>query len=195
MIEVVLTGGIGSGKTTVTKFFKDLDIPVYIADDEAKKLMLRSKIIRRKLISLFGEEAYTGDGLNKPYLSKAIFNDKLLLQKMNAIVHPRVGRHYQKWLLKQDSPYTIKEVAIVFENGTYKNYDYIIAVTAPEKERLKRVIKRDITTRNKVEAIMKNQWSDADKIKLSHFVIHNITLDSIKTQVNKIHEKLLTINS
>lgn len=191
MIEVVLTGGIGSGKTTVAKVFKDIGIPVYIADDEAKKLMLRSKIIRRKLIHLFGNEAYTEEGLNKPYLSKAIFNDKSLLQKMNAIVHPKVGKHYKKWLLKQKSLYTIKEAAIVFENGTYKNYNFIITVTAPKTIRLERVLKRDNSTKDKVEAIMRNQWNDTDKVKLAHFVINNITLDSTRMQVLEIHKKLI----
>ncbi len=195
MIKVVLTGGIGSGKTTVAKLFKELGVPIYIADDEAKKLMIRSKVIRRKLTNLFGEQAYTKEGLNKPYLSKAIFNDKSLLQKMNAIVHPRVGKHYQKWLLKEDTSYTIKEAAIVFENGTYKNYDVVITVTAPKEVRLERVLKRDNATKEKVEAIMRNQWNDTDKIKLSHFVIDNITLDSTKEQVLKIHEKLIKSNS
>ncbi len=193
MITVVLTGGIGSGKTTVINMFKSLGVPIYIADDEARSLMLRSKVIRRKLISLFGEQAYTNEGLNKPYLSKAIFNDKSLLQKMNTIVHPKVGKHYKRWLLKQDSPYIIKEVAIVFENGTHKNYDFIITVTAPIETRIKRVIKRDNSTKEKVAAIMRNQWDDKDKIKLSHFVIKNITLENTEKQVIAIHKKLTKI--
>ena len=95
---VGLTGGIGSGKTTVAKEFKKLGIPIYIADDQAKKLMNRSKVIKRKLIALFGEEAYKNEELNRPYLAKIIFKDETLLQKMNAIVHPKVAKHFQKWL-------------------------------------------------------------------------------------------------
>lgn len=191
MIRVVLTGGIGSGKTTVANVFKTLGVPIYIADDQAKQLMLRSKVIRRKLITLFGEDAYTKEGLNKPYLSKAIFNDKELLKKINAIVHPKVAKHFEKWVAKQNTEYVIKEAAIVFENGSYKNYDYIITIIAPREIRLQRVLKRDNSTKSKVEAIMKNQWEDDKKIKLSHFVIENINLDSMQKQVFDIHKKLL----
>ena len=191
MITVILTGGIGSGKTTVANMFKELGIPIYIADDEAKKLMTRSKVIKRQLIGLFGAHAYTKTGLDKAYLSKAIFNDKSLLQKMNAIVHPKVGRHYEKWLLKQDAPYALKEAAIVFENGSYKNYDYIVTVTAPKKVRLERVLKRDSKTKADIEAIMRNQWDDEAKVSLSHFVIYNVDLSATKKQVVEIHKNLI----
>ena len=112
---------------------------------------------------------------------------KTYLQKMNAIVHPRVAKHFKKWLLKQKAPYVIKEVAILFENGGYKLCDYIITVIAPKELRIKRLIKRDNTTEDKIEAIMKNQWTDEEKMKLSHFVINNTTLENTKNQVSKIH--------
>lgn len=188
---VGLTGGIGSGKTTVSHFFKELDVPVYIADTEAKALMNTSKIIKRKLIELFGEKAYLDGKLNRPYLSKQIFSNKELLQQMNAIVHPKVAKHFAKWVKKQDFPYVISEAAILFENGSYKKYNYIITVTAPEEIRLKRVIKRDNTTKKKVESVMNNQWSDAEKIKRSDFVITNINLEQTKAQVVEIHQKIL----
>ncbi|MGB5418119.1 dephospho-CoA kinase [Algibacter sp.] len=191
MIIVGLTGGIGSGKTTVAKQFSKLGIPVYIADDEAKSLMRRSKVIKRKLFKLFGEEAYVDGELNRPYLAGIIFNDKTYLQKMNAIVHPKVARHFEKWVLKQKAPYVIKEVAILFENGGDKACDYVITVTAPIKTRIKRLLKRDDTSEEKIEAIMKNQWTDEEKIKKSHFVIENTTLESTISQVLKIHKKLL----
>ena len=114
---VGLTGGIGSGKSTVAKAFKALGVPVYIADIEAKKLMQRSKVIKRQLKALLGEAAYVDDKLNKPYIANIIFNDKDYLEKMNAIVHPKVARHFNKWVAKQDTQYVIKEVAILFENG------------------------------------------------------------------------------
>jgi len=191
MIIVGLTGGIGSGKTTVAKQFLEMGIPVYIADEEAKRLMRRSKIIRRKLIKLFGTEAYVGEELNKPFLANIIFNDKNYLQKMNAIVHPKVARHFEKWVLKQDAPYVIKEVAVLFENGGYKACDFVITVTAPIEIRIKRLLKRDNTSKEKIEAIMKNQWTDEEKVKQSHFVIENIELENTKKQVEKIHKEIL----
>ena len=188
---VGLTGGIGSGKTTVAKQFKSLGVPVYIADEEAKKLMNRSKVIKRKLMQLFGEQAYTNGELNRPFIANIIFNDTSYLEKMNAIVHPRVGRHFEKWVLKQDAPYVIKEVAILFENGTYKLYDYIITVVAPMEARMERLLRRDDTTKEKIEAIIKNQWTDDQKVTLSDFVIENIDLQDTLDKVNEIHKKLL----
>ncbi len=191
MMIVGLTGGIGSGKTTVAKHFMSLGVPVYIADEEAKKLMNRSKVIKRKLIQLFGEKAYTNGTLNRPFLANIIFNDKEYLEKMNAIVHPRVARHFEKWTLKQNTPYVIKEVAILFENGGHNACDAVITVTSPKEIRIERLLKRDNTTLAKIEAIMKNQWTDAEKIKLSDFVIENIELQNTKKQVDEIHKKLL----
>ena len=133
---VGLTGGIGSGKTTVAKFFEDYGIPVYIADEEAKKLMARSKVIKRKLIHLFGEQTYINNALNKPFIANIIFNDKSYLQKMNAIIHPRVARHFEKWVIKQNAPYVIKEVAILFENGGQDKCDAVITVIAPKNIRV-----------------------------------------------------------
>jgi len=191
MIIVGLTGGIGSGKTTVAKQFLEIGIPVYIADEEAKRLMRRSKIIKRKLIKLFGKEAYVGEELNKPFLANIIFNDKNYLQKMNAIVHPKVARHFEKWVLKQEAPYVIKEVAILFENGGHNTCDFVITVTAPIETRIKRLLKRDNISYEKIEAIMKNQWTDEEKVKQSHFVIENIELENTKKQVVKIHKEIL----
>lgn len=192
---VGLTGGIGSGKTTVAKYFEELGVPVYIADSEAKALMNRSKVIRRKLIALFGNEAFLENMLNRPFIAQQIFNDKKLLNAMNAIVHPKVASHFKRWVNKQDSPYVISEAAILFENGSYKKYDFIITVTAPENIRLQRVIKRDNSNKQKVEAIMANQWSDQEKIKRSDFVIENIDLEQTKIQVRKIHKKILKLTS
>jgi dephospho-CoA kinase len=193
MITVGLTGGIGSGKTTVAKAFEALGIPIYIADDEAKLLMNTSKVIKRKLIALFGDLAYLDNALNRPYLAKAIFNNKMLLEQMNAIVHPKVGKHFEKWKNKQNAPYVIKEAAILFENGSYKNYNYIITVTAPEKERIARVLKRDNASVEKVKAIIANQWEDELKVRLSDFVIVNTNLKNTHEAVLKTHKKLLKL--
>lgn len=191
MLIVGLTGGIGSGKTTVAKQFEALGVPIYIADKEAKQLMHTSSQIKEALINLFGNNAYIDDVLNRSYIASLIFNDNVLLAKMNAIIHPKVADHFKNWLKKQKSPYVIKEVAILFENGGYKNVDKIITVTAPKEERIKRVMKRDGSSLEKVLAIMKNQWSDEDKIKLSDFVIENLTISKTNTQVLKIHQALI----
>lgn len=192
MSKVVgITGGIGSGKTTVASMFSNYGIPVYIADLEAKKLMNRSKVIRRKLIALFGENAYTQDGLNKKFIADKIFNDQLLLEKMNQIIHPKVASHFKRWLKKQETPYVLKEAAIFFENGSYKQLDAIITVTASVEDKINRVIKRDNTTRKKVLAIMSNQWDDAKKVALSDYVIENNTLENTKNQVAEIHNRIL----
>ncbi len=186
-----LTGGIGSGKTTVTGFFEDLGVPVYIADTEAKALMNRSKIIKRKLTQLFGNAAYLEGVLNKPFIAQQIFNDKIVLKKINAIVHPKVAKHFENWVKKQNSPYVISESAIIFENESYKKYNYIITVIAPENTRINRVIERDNSSSKKVKAIINNQWSDDKKTLLSDFVITNIDLENTKLQVIEIHKKLL----
>ena len=188
---VGLTGGIGSGKTTVAKQFASLGIPVYIADDEAKKLIKRSKIIKRKLIELFGNEAYINNELNRPFIAHIIFNNTLYLKKMNAIIHPRVKKHFQKWLLKQHAPYVIKEVAILFENNGHKACDLVITVTAPKTLRIQRLLKRDNTTKESIEAIMNNQWTDKEKIQLSNFVIENMDIESTKKEVKNVHEQIL----
>ena len=190
---VGLTGGIGSGKTTVAKMFAEIGIPVYIADVEAKLLMNRSKVIKRKLIKLFGDKAYCNNVLNKRFIADKIFNNKALLAEMNAIVHPKVASHFKRWLLKQKGFYCIKEAAILFENGSYKNCDFLITVTAPESLRIERVVKRDKSDIAKVKAIIKNQWSDDEKIKLSDFVIENTTLEDTQKQVLQIHKKILKI--
>lgn len=190
MMLVGLTGGIGSGKTTVAKMFMDLGVPVFIADEEAKILMRSSKVIKRKLIQLFGEKAYIDGELNKPFIASQIFNDKEMLQRMNDIIHPKVGKRFKKWVLKQDAPYVLSEVAILFENDSYKKYDCIITVVAPEDLRIKRILERDATSKKKIKAIMNNQWSDEDKIKYSDYVINNDTLEDTESQVAKIHAKL-----
>ena len=136
MVVVGITGGIGSGKTTIANYLKSFGIPLYVADKEAKALMNRSKVIKQKLIQLFGDEAYVDGKLNRPFLAKMIFKDKSLLNQMNAIVHPKVASHFKRWLKKQDAPYILKEAAIIFENNLQSNYDYIITVVADENLRI-----------------------------------------------------------
>jgi len=196
MILVVgLTGGIGSGKSTVAKLFEQLNVPVYYTDDEAKQLLINSKIIRRKLIKKFGDEVYKNDKLNKPFLANLIFTNKENLNFVNSVVHPKVNQHFKRWVKRQDKRgkynYVIQENAILFENGNDVFCDYIIAVTAPTNLKIDRVVKRDHTTKEKVFERMNNQWSDTLKIEKSNFVIENIDLEKTKETVLKIHKSLL----
>lgn len=191
MIIVGLTGGIGSGKTTVAKLFETLGVPIYIADVEAKRLMNSSKVIRRQLIKLFGEEAYSNDELNRPFLASKIFNNASLLAQMNEIVHPKVGMDFKRWLKKQKSLYVIKEAAIIFEHQKQSEYDYIITVTATIEDKVTRVLKRDNTTESKIMDIIKNQMSDEEKIKKSDYVIVNATFENTEKQVLITHNKIL----
>ena len=195
MVVVGITGGIGSGKTTISNYLKSFGIPLYVADKEAKALMNRSKVIKQKLIQLFGDEVYVDGKLNRPFLAKMIFKDKSLLNQMNAIVHPKVASHFKRWLKKQDAPYILKEAAIIFENNLQSNYDYIITVVANENLRIERILDREDTTREKIKAVINNQWTDSHKKKLSDFVISNNDLDQAKKQALQIHKKLLKISA
>lgn len=189
---VGITGGIGSGKTTVASMFAEFGIPVYNSDIEAKALMNRSKVIKRKLLQLFGDQAYKNDELNRPFIASIIFNNKNLLEEMNAIVHPKVGQHFKSWLKKhKEKPYVIKESALLFETGGNKNCDYTILVTAPINKRINRVIARDHTSQEKVQAIIDNQAKESENIKKAHFVVNNVLLEDTENQVLKIHKKLL----
>lgn len=190
MKVVGLTGGIGSGKTTVALMFEELGVPIYIADKEAKLLTNRSKIIKRKIIQLLGPNSYTNDGINRSFVAEKIFNDPKLLKAINNIIHPKVAQHFARWLKKQDATYCIKEAAILFESGSYKDCDKIIVVTAPMDIRIQRVLKRDHSTEKEIRNRMANQWSDEKKIELSDFVIENTHIDSTKDRVAELHRIL-----
>ncbi|MBC8756179.1 dephospho-CoA kinase [Kordia sp. YSTF-M3] len=188
---VGLTGGIGSGKTTIAKMFHELGVSIYIADIEAKKLMHTSEAIKKELIAAFGKETYVNGELNRSYLSNIVFNQPKELQKINAIVHPRVGQHFKDWYeARSDEKYVIKEAAILFENDSYKQCDKIITVVAPIEERFRRILLRDTTTREAVQDRMNNQWSDEKKMALSDYIIHNVDLAQARAQVFKIHQEI-----
>ena len=139
MKTIGLTGGIGSGKTTIAKMFEELGVPVYYADDEAKKLMNSNKRIQNKLVQEFGKEAFKDGELNKTFIASIVFNDKSKLNIINTIVHPEVERHFKKWTDRQNSVYVIQENAIIFESGSQDKFDKIITVTAPVDIKIKRV--------------------------------------------------------
>lgn len=186
-----LTGGIGSGKTTVAGFFKDLNVPVYIADETGKLLMNTSAEVRAKILSLFGKSAYSEEGLNRKFIASEVFNSEEKLQKLNNIVHPAVADHFEKWKKQQDSPYIIYEAAILLERGGNKKCDWVILVTAPMEVKLTRLLKRDQSTPDEIKARMKHQWSDDQKRELADFEIKNEELGATKKQVRKIHDFLL----
>ena len=167
---VGLTGGIGSGKTTVAGFFKDLGIPVYIADDAGKRLLAENSDIREKVSELLGVAAYNEQVPDRKYIANKVFKDKDLLEKLNAIIHPAVASDFQDWVSKQTSEYIIYEAAILFEAGGYKKCDLSILVTAPHELKIGRLQKRDDSTVEEIEARMGHQWPDEKKAKLADFL-------------------------
>jgi len=187
MTKVIgLTGGIGSGKTTIANYFATMGVPVYIADDAAKKVMQAEKII--KLIkTTFGDSIFENDVLNRAKLAEIVFNNAEKLAQLNVIVHPAVKSDFESWLQEnKNHDYVIYEAAILFESGRYKECDVIITVTAPEEIRIERVVKRDNTTREQVLSRIKMQWNDEKRISLSNFVINNSNLKIAKEEVVKI---------
>lgn len=193
MQKIGVTGGIGSGKTLVCRIFNVLGIPVFNADKEAKRLMTANQALVTSIRTAFGEQAYSADGeLNNTYLANTVFNDKAALDKLNALVHPVVIRAGEDWANAQHTPYTIKEAALLFESGSYKNNDYNILVTAPAALRIKRVMVRDGVTASQVQRRMDNQWSDDEKAARADFTIINDGVQALIPQVLKLHQLFLS---
>lgn len=188
---VGLTGGIGSGKTTVAGFFKELGVPVYIADEAGKRLMNSSNQIRKKLIDLFGDKAYGPEGPDRKFIAAKVFSDAGLLSKLNNIIHPAVEKDFKNWLHEQSADYVLYEAAILFETNSYKKCDYTILVTATLKSRIKRLQKRDGSSRDEIKQRMDNQWSDEKKAKLADFIIENEDIAQTRLKVAHIHGKIL----
>lgn len=186
-----LTGGIGSGKSTVADMFSNLGVPVYKSDDEAKKIMESSEEVKNGIIEIFGRTAFKDHKLNKSFISDQVFQNKDVLKKLNAIVHPAVRNHFLSWIKNQDAPYVIQEAAIIFENGKEAFYDAIILVVASLNARLKRVMKRDGISKSQIMMRIDNQWPDERKIPLSDFVIDNKARSNTLKKVQEIHLALL----
>jgi dephospho-CoA kinase len=195
MLKIGITGGIGSGKTTVCKVFQLLGIPVYFADDEAKKLLNTAIEIKTNIINTFGNEVVDANGIiDRKILASKVFNNKENLEKLNGIVHPAVAKHFENWLNENKSAkYILKEAAILFESNAYKAVDKVITVTAPIELKIQRAIQRDNTDRTTIEQRIKNQLSDEEKIKRSHFVIHNDEQQLLIPQIIDIHHKLIKL--
>ena len=181
-----ITGGIGSGKTTVANEFASYGIPIYITDQEAKKLM-QSDLVLNQIRNEFGDAVFENDILMRQRLSEIVFNDSEKLAKLNNIIHPVVKQHFRQWLNDhQKDSFIIYESAILFESGSYKDCDFIINVVAPLEIRIERVILRDHTTREKVLDRMKNQWNDEEKSSKSDFIFENTSLEAVKLGIVKI---------
>lgn len=191
MIVVGLTGGIGSGKSTIAAMFRELGVPVYNSDERAKLLMNTSKKIRKQLVELLGKKAFLDDKLNKTFIAKKVFNDADLLEQLNRIVHPVVRKDFLKWTKKQDTAYVIQETALLFENNAQDLYDTVILITAPKELRIERVLSRDETSKEQIIARMNNQLDDENKLELANLVIENIDLKSTALKVLKVHEAIL----
>jgi len=185
-----LTGGIGSGKTTVAEYFRASGIPVYIADTEAKKISESAEIVQL-IKSAFGTSIFDAENINREKLAQLVFNDSEKLATLNKIIHPAVKIHFDNWVKNhQEFPYVIKEAAILFESGSYKDCDIIITVVAPLENRISRVLGRDKTSRENVLKRIDSQWTDDQRVSKSDYVIENISLPETQKQVDKILKKL-----
>lgn len=194
MLKIGITGGIGSGKSTVCKVFSLLGIPVYYADDAAKEIMHTDALLKASIKEHFGEDMYDENGqLQRAALGKIVFNDKDKLELLNSLVHPATIRHSEEWADRQQAPYIIKEAALLFESGSFAYLDRIIGVTAPQPLRILRVMKRDNVSREDVLARMYKQIEEPIKMKLCDDVIHNDEQQMVIPQVLALHAKLLAL--
>jgi len=189
MLRIGLTGGIGSGKSTVAKIFEVLGIPVYYADDAARRLMNEDENLKQQIIHHFGSDAYVDGKLNRSHLAKMVFDDKEKLALLNSLTHPAVMHDSEEWMKAQNAPYTLREAALIFESGINKYLDYVIGVSSPESQRIQRTINRDSVTSEQVLARMKNQWDEDVKMQLCDFIIYNDEEQLVMPQVLALHKK------
>ncbi len=192
MLKVGITGGIGSGKTTVCKVFEVLGIPVFYADEAARRLMEADADLIKGITSLLGTESYRDGKLNRPFIASAVFGNPDLLQKINALTHPAVIAHGKKWMSQQQAPYALKEAALFFEAGSNGEMDVMIGVTAPREIRISRTMERDGISREKVLERMSRQMDEDEKMRRCDFVIHNDEAQAIIPQVLAVHRALLS---
>ncbi len=194
MLKIGITGGIGSGKTTVAKIFEVLGIPVYYADDKAKRLMNQAGELKEHIKKYFGDSVYDGAELNRKLLADIVFASPEKLQLLNNLVHPATLKDAADWMKAQTTPYCIKEAALVFESGAHQQLDHVIGVTAPAPLRMLRTILRDGITKEEVIARMDKQLDDTIKMKLCDFVIHNDEQEMLLPKVLALHKKLLLLS-
>lgn len=186
-----LTGGIGSGKTTVAAIFSTLGIPVFEADAVSKEIIDNDKELQQKLQQLLGAELVKEGRIDRPLMASLIFNDEDLLHQTNALIHPAVARYFKEWYAKQESSYVIREAAILFESGSYRDCEKVVVVSAPEELRIERVMKRNGVSRSQVLERMARQWPEEQKLARADYVVQNDGSRSIIKQVIAIHEDLI----
>jgi dephospho-CoA kinase len=192
-LKLGVTGGIGSGKTTICKVFAVLGIPVFSADDEAKRILDNDRDLQIKINSLAGKDLFPAGKLDRSEMAKLIFSNKDLLEKVNSIVHPVVLRSYNEWVKKQDSPYCIMEAAILFESGVFRLMDRIVTVITPMEERIERLVRGNKLSREQIVERIKNQIDDESRVKQSDFIISNSENDMIVPAIIEIHEEMLKL--
>jgi dephospho-CoA kinase len=190
MLRIGITGGIGSGKSTVSKILQTMGYPVFNSDDQARKILFQSKDLHDKLKENFGEEIIVNGIPDKVSLAKIVFSSKEKLKMLNELIHPLVRISFDEWILKQKSKIVIKEAAILIESGAYKECDKIIVVKSPEELRIKRVMKRDSVTEEEVKRRMKNQLPSNELMKFADFVIENDESHALLPQINLILTEL-----
>ncbi len=195
MIKVGITGGIGAGKSLITKIFQVLDIPIYYADEQAKRLVVEDFHLIKDIKKLLGSNAYNSDGTyNRKYVGEKVFSNPKLLKGLNQLVHPAVHKDLQSWYSKQTSPYAIEEAALIIESGGHKYMDCIILVTCPKERRIQRVMKRNNISRSQVEERMARQLTDNEKRKHCHFEIINDEAHKLIPQVLHVHKVLTSFS-
>jgi dephospho-CoA kinase len=190
MLRVGLTGGIGSGKTTVAKIFETLGIPVYYADEAAKRLLKEDPAIKKALLEKLGPSCFSGEELNRIFIASKVFNDPELLAWLNSLIHPATIADSQQWMKAQNSSYAIREAALLFESGADKGLDFIIGVSAPTSLRIQRVIQRENTSKEEVLKRMGQQWKEEEKLNRCHTIIHNDEQSMLIPQVLALDKKL-----
>ncbi len=193
MLKVGLTGGIGSGKSTVAQMFKVLGIPVFDADAVAKNIMQTDTALIHALKVQFGETVYSGNQLNRKVLANIVFTDPFKLEQLNALVHPATIAAADRWMAEQHTPYVIKEAALLFESGSVAHLDKVIGVTAPQHLRIQRVMHRDQINRQEVLTRITRQIDDTIKMKLCDFVLYNDEQQLLIPQVLALHQQLLEL--
>lgn len=193
MLKIGLTGGIGSGKSTVARIFEVLGIPVYYADDAAKRMMNEDEELKQKIQQQFGNDIYKDGKLDRKKMADIVFASPDKLNQLNALIHPATIKDAERWMQKQTTPYTLKEAALIFESGAQEHLDYVIGVTAPAPLRIQRTMQRDGVSREEVIARMDKQMDETIKMKLCDFVLVNDEQEMLLPQVIALHEKLLML--
>ncbi|MFN8251343.1 MAG: dephospho-CoA kinase [Ferruginibacter sp.] len=193
MLRIGITGGIGSGKSTVAKLFAVLGIPVYSADEAAKRLMNENKVLIHGVKALFGDNAYEDGSLNRKYIASIVFNDPEKLARLNAIVHPVTLKDAEDWMNSQQTPYALKEAALMFESGAHEHLDFVIGVSAPRDLRIQRAMQRDHISREEVMARMNRQIDETIKMRLCDFIIFNNEQQLVIPQVIALHQQLVKL--